>query len=566
MARVFQSVEAAPINRSYFDLSYTKKFSCDMGQLIPVLCDEMVPGDIFKLGYSMVVRFQPMVAPLLHEVNVVGHYFFVPNRLLWHDWEDFITGGEDGANTSVPPVWNSQLNNPPGLGLRAKGSLWDYFGLPLLNNGSPSGNNSIVDVLDFPRRAYNEIFKEYYRDENIDTTENWASSGIKIADGGNTTNCDPEYNYTSVEVAAARNTTNYRVLEKRWRKDYFTAALPFRQKGVAPVIPIEFGGNVPVVFGDIDTATGNQVYADSSGSGIRRTLANTDLLGAGSPYINVGSGAFNQTAGELFVTSDSLSSSGFDITALREAVAIQRWLERNARAGSRYIESLKAHFGVHPLDARLQRPEYIGGFKLPVIFSEVLQTSESGQETPQGNMAGHGIGAGSGFVGSYKAQEHGWILGIVCFEPKAAYSQGVNRQFTRKTKYDYYWPEFSHLSEQAVLTREIFADGSDNDLTVFGFEGIYDEMRVKHDLIASDMRDTYDYWHLGRHWSVSPKLNVGFLRMGLDNGAAGSVDGGIRKDVFAVQNEQSLIVNFGNKVSALRPLPSVGEPGYMDHI
>ena len=241
------------------------------------------------------------------------------------------------------------------------------------------------------------------------------------------------------------------------------------------------------------------------------------------------------------------SATTFNVSDLRLAFQVQKWLERNARGGARYVEFLRSHFGVSPRDDRLQRPEYIGGSKSPVIISEVLQTAGTGvtgQTTPQGNMAGHGISVNQSHCASYYAQEFGVVIGLMSVMPRTAYQQGINRQWLRQTKYDFYFPEFANLSEQAIEGAEIYASATPADnISVFGYQGRYDEMRYKPNLVCGQLRDTYDYWYLGRQFTSKPLLNDSFIQCVP------------RKDVFAAQTEPALIVQFGNLIKAVRPLP-----------
>ena len=483
---VFSEVGGLHPRRSVFDLSYEKKLTCDMAQLIPVMCDEVVPGDVFKIGNQAVVRFQPLVAPILHEINMYVHYFFVPYRILWDDWEDFISGGVDGQFADPIPEWEPTITT--------EGSLWDFFGFPV--GVDPDG----AYPLDFPRRAYNLVYNEYYRDENLQT-----------------------------EVAL----TNETILNRGWEKDYLTSALPWQQRGTAPALPI--------------SGTTHAVWTGSNyGVGYNLTYK-----GSSNPTISDGSLAvFNNN------TIDLSTASTFDIADLRLAFQIQKWMERNARAGVRYTEFLRAHFGVSPRDERLQRPEYIGGSKAPCIISEVLQTSSTDATTPQGNLAGHGITVSDAYCGKYHAQEFGLIIGIMSIMPRSAYSQGIDKQWLRKTKYDFYFPEFANLSEQAILNAEICATGSSShNQDIFGYQGRYDEMRTKNSQIVSGMRTTFDYWHLGRQFNPGspPVLNGDFIKCVP------------RKDVFAVPSEPGLIVNFANIIKAFRPLPYMAVPGLIDH-
>ena len=490
MAKIFQRVGAVKPRKSAFNLSYEKKFTCDFGQLIPVMCDEVVPGDFFKIGNQMVIRFQPLVAPILHEINVYVHYFFVPYRLLWDQWEDFITGGVTGDLTPTIPTWS-----PTPVTGNALNSLWDYLGFP--TGIIPAG----ALPLDFPRRAYNMVWNEYYRDETLQT-----------------------------EVAL----TNEAILLRNWAKDYFTSSLTSQQRGTAPALPI--AGTASAVFASQDGYDAQMSFEYlASTMHLRTRVANI----------------LNHN------TVDLSTATAFDIADLRLAFQIQKWMERNNRAGARYTEFLEAHFKVSPRDDRLQRPEYIGGSKAPVIVSEVLQTSSTDTESPQGNLAGHALTVSEAFCGKYHAQEYGLILGMMSVMPKASYSQGINRQWLRRTKYDFYFPEFANLSEQAIERAEIYASAVEaENLTLFGYQGRYDEMRIKQNMIVSEMRDTFDYWHCGRQFATAPLLNSSFIECN---------PSGLKR-IFASTDSPGLIVSFGNLIKAVRPLPIQAEPGLIDHV
>lgn len=491
--------------RSVFDLSYEKKFTCDMGQLIPVMCDEVVPGDYFKIGNQAVVRFQPLVSPVLHEINMYTHYFFVPYRLLWEDWEDFISGGVDGNNADAIPTWTPIVNTV--------GSFWDYLGFPI--GVDPEGARPI----DFPRRAYNLVYNEYYRDENLQT-----------------------------EVAL----TNETILNRAWEKDYFTSSLPWQQRGTAPALPIS--GSTAALW-----AAGS--FAVGGGAGL--TAAGFDNTTNGTnPKEYQGDANSSHNAMDFFNsnTVDLSTASTFDIADLRLAFQIQRWMELNARAGVRYTEFLRAHFGVSPRDERLQRPEYIGGSKSPIIISEVLQTSETAG-TPQGTLAGHGITISDAYCGKYRAEEFGLIIGIMSVMPRSAYQQGINKQWLKETKYDFFFPEFANLSEQAIIRAELIAKDNDTafNQTIFGYQGRYDELRTKQSIVCGELRanETYDYWTLSRVFDPAqpPVLNGDFIEC----------DPALLKSIFAAPAEPGLIVSFGNIVKAVRPLPIIAEPGRIDH-
>lgn len=543
MIKPFRSSVGLRPRRTPWNLSYSKKFTTDMGKLIPIMCDEAVPGDVWKIGNECVIRFQPLLAPILHEVNVYVHYFFVPYRLLWSQWEDFITGGDDGTFTASLPNLETILSDSGAQwsDIYGLGKLADYLlNLPPDHTSTGWSSDGVDhigtgDVSAFPFYAYNLIWNEYYRDETVDS-----------------------------EV----NLWNYNVLRRRWKKDYFTSSLPFRQRGIAPALPVSTTFALPS-DADLRIAVNDSEFPNPPSSGV--PVYAVQLPSSGNNLLGIGTSANSQTGvsvekGALQnALNAGVSTTTFDINDMRLAFQMQKWLERNARCGARYTEQLRAHFGVAPNDSRLQRPEYIGGTKSGVIFSEVLQTSasQSGQ-TKQGNMAGHGLVASSGFAGRYRVQEFGLIMGIMSVVPKSTYSYGINRQWLRSTKYDFFFPEFSHLGEQAIQNRELWANFSapgtpedDIDGTtargIFGYQGRYDEMRYKPSTVHSGMRKTFDYWHLSREFSSQPHLNSSFLECNPS------------KRIFAVQNEDGLIVNFFNKIRCSRPIPLFAEPGLVDH-
>lgn len=502
MNNIFKNVGSAKPKRSQFNLSYDKKGTCDMGQLIPVQCDMVIPGDFWDIGVQALLRMQPLVAPVMHEIDVSFHSFFVPYRLCDDDFEDAITGGDLGTSSAVFPTWS-----PSDV---TEGSLWDFLGFPI--GVTPDADNR---PLDFPRIAYNMIYNEFYRDQNLIT-----------------------------EVAL----TNEDILLRAWEKDYFTSALPWQQKGTAPSVPLEGTG-----FADFTNVI------DGTGSSIELRLnPTTDLMGTvgATTYDADFIAAFNKN--EI----DFSSAGTFNISDLRLMYSIQAWMERNARAGSRYVEFLYSHFSIAPRDERLDIPEYIGGSKQPVIVTEVLQTESSDAATPQGTMAGHGITGLQGNIGKYRVTEFGLIMTIMSIMPKPVYMQGMDRQWRLYTKYDFPFPEFTNLSEQAIQRAEIYLDGNKtNNETVFGYQGRFDEHRVKRSMVVSGMRPNaatpYDYWHCGMWFAAAPSLNQTFIE------CDGTDAAGFIKDIFAVPSEPGFIFHVGNAITASRPLPFIATPGLL---
>lgn len=499
--KVFSRVQAARVSRSAFDLSYAKTFDGDMGILYPVQFDEMVPGDVFDLNVQAVLRFRPMVAPIMHEIWMYFHTFFVTNRVMWPEpngWETFITGGPDGTSAPTIPTWDPTTYTV--------GSLWDHLGF----RPTYKGNGGFP--VEFVLNAYNHIYNEYYRDENVITA---------VAD-------DQED-----------------LLIRSWEKDYFTSALPWQQRGTAPALPVSLSGVIDVE-GQDDTitmhnttdATDRDIYFENTGNiGAMTGPSGTAVARWGDP--------------QLQVDLSSGTATSFDISDFRLAAIVQRVMERSARAGNRYTEFIKGHWGVYPRDERLDRPEYVGGVKAPIIVSEVLQTSETGS-TAQGELAGHGIAVNNGYIGRYHAKEYGVLMTIMSVMPKPAYQQGMNRQWYKESRWDYYLPELANLSEQAILRREIYANNNatDND-TVFGYQGHWDHMRTKQDIVCGALRygEDFDHWSIARYFATPPTLNQTFLECVP------------RKDYLAAPSESTFVVQVGNRIKALRPLPIMSDPG-----
>lgn len=562
MPKPFRHVGKLRPRRSRFDLTHSKLGTCYLGELIPVMCQEVIPGDTFKIGCECIIRMQPMVAPILHEVNATVHYFFVPYRLLdFHyrvrttgvkvplfDWEAFITGGLSG-NVALPlPRWSPTADD------FKSGSLWDHFGFPMYNTvQSITGYDALPHA--FPYAAYALVWFEYYRDSDLQSGLGHDSIPSSYPFES------PAWNKGSPLVPGYNNFVRPGMpMWRNWEKDYFTSARSSPQRGQAPALPLR--GNIPVgLYSTVDQPVGVFLQAHGYVSPGGTPGWQPAQVTANVPNDNGYMGNF-VGAGNLAAT--------FNVADLRLAFQIQKFLERNMRAGSRYVDFLRAHFGVSPSDARLDRPEYIGGHRSPVVVSEVLQTSKSETNAPQGNMSGHGLNASSSYVGSYNVAEYGLILGLLSVMPKPLYQQGINRQWLRYSRFDFYSPEFAHLSEQGIYRSELYWQGAVTtgtpmtgltpDSQIFGFQGRWDEFRVAHSMAVSEMRQVAGrpnlaFWHLGRNFSVPPTLSSQFLRM----------DGTQFQRVFAVTDRPNLIYHVNNLVTAVRPLPPISDPGLADH-
>lgn len=493
-----------------FDLTHDVKMSGKMGQLIPTLALECVPGDRFVLGTESLLRFAPLLAPVMHRIDISMHYFFVPNRLTWENWETFITGGEDGI-----------LPNPPYINIDSSTSgpqrkFLDYFGIPPWDASS----TTLTQVSALPMAAYNLIYNEYYRDQNLINEINY-----QLSDGAN--------------VVA-----DFTQMRKRaFEHDYFTASLPFAQKGASVDIPLG-----TVVLNDDWPSISTPEFVDGNmdglGIGLDRGLNQQNPSGDNSLYWS----GIPESA-VAYDPKGTLEVGPTTINDLRRAFKLQEWLEKNARGGTRYTEAIYSHFGVKSPDARLQRPEYITGTKAPVVISEVLNTTGT-NDAPQGDMSGHAIGVTSGKTGSYYCQEHGYIIGILSVMPRTAYQQGIPKHYLKRDYLDYFFPSFAHLGEQEVQNQELYAYQNDA-LATFGYVPRYAEYKYLPSRVAGDFRTTLNYWHLGRIFDTQPALNQDFIE-------CNDVD---FNRIFAVQNDtDTLWMHILHKIRAIRPMPKFGTP------
>lgn len=495
MPIIFHETERARVPRSVFDLSHAVKYTADLGELIPVCLLECVPGDIFQIGYQAVARFTPLITPIMSDFFLKVESFFVPYRLLMNA----DTLGD--AGTWEDFITGGRLGtSAPALptwtsATKTEGSLWDYLyhvtGTP---NSSPSA---------FPLRAYRLIYNEYYRDQNVQA----------------------EVDITTDQAAPTK---------RHWARDYFTSCLPWEQRGTAGSLPITLSGTLSYVMDAVSAGnSANMMY--NSG--------NDQPFDAGTKAA-LEDGTIDLSAG---------TATSIDMSDLRLQFQIQRWLERNARAGGRYEEFLRAHFGVSGGDARWQIPEFIGADSAPVIISEVLQTSATdtgtSSQTAQGEMTGHGIAAAGKRIGTYRCKEYGLIMTLGSVVPKAIYHEGIHASWWRSTKYNFYHPEFAGLSEQPVYERELYLSNSASEDDVFGYQGRYDELRHMQDKVSGLFHSTLAEWTIRRHFGASPTLGITFLECNP------------QKTIFADSSTDSLMVKFNNYIKAVRPLPKAAIPG-----
>jgi len=478
-----------------FDLSHDKKLTLKMGEILPVMALDVLPGDKFTIESSHLTRFLPLVAPVMHQVKVKVRYFFSPNRLVWDNWEDFITGPESATDTSEPTHPTVNVTGEPS-------TLADYMGISTATHGAQQR----VDVNAFPFAHYQFIYNEYFRDQNLIDEKDY-----KLTDGGN----------------PAGDLLNKRRVA--WQHDRFTSTIPFTQKGPEVTLPV-LGSNLDITT--IQDLNGNAISGNIQSGGVGPVTNHLTVSGQGA---------------KLTITPNDLQAA--TINQLREAFAIQKWLELNARSGNRYTEHIQAHFGVYPQDARLQRPEEFGGSVSTVQFSEVLQTADT-QDGDLGTMGGHGITASGSRKASYKAQEHGWIFALLYVVPDTSYMQGISPKFSKTDRYDYYQPLLAHIGEQPVKQREIFATGNSSDENTFGYLPIYDEYRHELSTVHGLMKTDLKHWHLGRDFGVNtPSLNSTFVACNPDD------------RIFVETNDaEQIICHVYNGVTVGRKVPYYGTP------
>ncbi|AXL14903.1 major capsid protein [Microviridae sp.] len=499
---IFTSVKKKRERRSSFNLSHDVKLSLDMGYVVPTLVQECVPGDKFKINSSSMLRMAPLVSPVMHKINVHMEYFFVPNRILWENWETFITGSKNGKQLPADQLPAFPVVQPwdETKFINQNGSLSDYLGIPTPESfvGGKGENANVLGVNALPFAAYQRIWDEYYRDENL------VESIYEIPNW---------YNYNMLRDGIVDSTVQGRLSTLRpraWEHDYFTSALPWAQKGEEVTIPMDLSNDntLPTVFRPRTDPDGTS-FSTSDPTSFQFSAApdqhlQTPLAGGGTDSMNID-------------VSEQMTNAA-TINDLRAAIKLQEWLETNARGGSRYFESIYAHFGVQSPDSRLQRPEFIGSHRSNMIISEVLQTSspQGENDTPQGNMSGHGSNVSQSRNYSYYCQEHGYIIGMISVLPKTAYFQGVEKHWLKyNDRLDYYFPEFAHLGEQEISNMEIWFNTSPvNDYDPFGTFGYtprYAEYKFKNSRVAGDFRDTLKYWHLGRDFETPAFLNDSFI-------------------------------------------------------
>lgn len=568
----FSDAPAMYMRRTKFDRSHVYKTTFNSGKLIPVFVDEVLPGDTARMSVNYFARLATPIKPIMDNIYLDWFFFFVPNRLVWEHWQNFCFEQEDPDDSTdyVIPTVTATGNSENAY----IGSLWDYFGLPVNTSGNLSGISAL------PFRAVYLIWNEWFRDENLQK-----SVKIQKGDTNEVLNSTRSSEQPSWVFTSGTNIVPGLACPPRGKRhDYFTSALPWTQKG--PGVSIGLAGTASIVdpspgTGYLLHSNGTQLAAvsayggDASSSGGERVAYGNDSIKlrrlANSDYSTVGGFAGNTTEqvtmsawpASTYLGNDSYvdldTSSIFTINSLRTAFQMQKFYERLARGGSRYTEVLRSFFGVVSPDARLQRPEFLGSFTKMVNVNPIAQTSATDNTSPQGNLSAYGVTAAKfhGFTKSFV--EHGYIFGFVCARADLTYQQGINKMWLRSTVYDFYWPTFAHLGEQAIELRELYAQGTEADATVFGYQERYAEYRYKPSQITGKFRSSVtggnlDVWHLSQFFSNAPTLNEEFV-----------TENPPIERIIAVPSEPEFLLDIGFRYTTVRPMPMFGTPGLVDH-
>lgn len=540
----FSDAPAMYMKRTKFDRSHVYKTTFDSGKLIPVFVDEVLPGDTTRMSVNYFARLATPIKPIMDNIYLDWFFFFVPNRLVWEHWQNFCFEQEDPDDSTdyvIPTVTGTGNSSNAYLG-----SLWDYFGLPVNTSGNLSGISAL------PFRGVYLIYNEWFRDENLQKSVKIQKGDVNEVLNSTRSSEQPSWVFSS----DTNIVPGFACPPRSKRHDYFTSALPWTQKGAGVQVPL----------------TGNAFVYDAQGASIPNMPSTVkEINQAGRIFSRERDGnwphelyEYNSSNASMvdanrFSYADLESISGATINSLRTAFQMQKFYERLARGGSRYTEVLRSFFGVVSPDARLQRPEFLGSFTKMVNVNPIAQTSATDDTSPQGNLSAYGVTAAKfhGFTKSFV--EHGYIFGFVCARADLTYQQGINKMWLRSTVYDFYWPTFAHLGEQAIELREIYAQGSEHDTTVFGYQERYAEYRYKPSQITGKFRSSVvngslDKWHLSQFFKNAPTLNEEFI-----------IENPPIERIIAVPSEPEFLLDVGFRYTTVRPMPMFGTPGLVDH-
>lgn len=581
-AAIFNSIPLTAPKRNAFQMNHQVKLTCEMGNLVPIFCEPTIPGDRFKVSTEQLVRFAPLQSPIMSDVDVYVHFFFVPNRLLWNNWETFITGSKNGKkldeadvpsppfslimpNAAITPIDPNEGDGAGSMahvtsdlkngtkGILSNGNLADYLGFQTYT-ATPAVTSSTepYPLDELPFRAYQRVWFDYYRDENLSDVEDFDNMFVEH-DG---------YRPITNPTIASQSASLFSLRQRAWRKDYFTSALPFAQAGDDVLIPgvssfeSSFSGNISRVdssrgdfstFSSVDAPTASSIINGNGNTGVKGTT-NLSFISGDNRY------SLGLNLSNLKVVGDvSGAASEGTIRELRRAFAAQAFLERRAVGGTRYNEQILAFFGVRTSDGRLQRAQWLGGSKQPVVVSQVLQTSQtttSGDDaSPLGQPGGVAVSAGGRYIFDREFEEYGFVMGILSVMPKATYMQGIPRKYMKHDVYDYYWPQFARIGEQEIKNSELYFGWNSNADGTFGYTPRYAEYRFVNSRVHGDFKDTLDFWHLGRDFNATPGLNEAFITCRPST------------RVFAYENSDfnHLWIDCHVNFTAIRPIPKYAE-------
>lgn len=584
---IFSKVSIEKPNKSVFNLSHSKKLTATAGEIVPVFCQYTMPGDKFNINVGTFARTLAMLSPMMQNVQIDIHFFNVPLRLIWSRWERFISGPERpkrfGGKDDPEPVHpytdcnqivsaaitEAQQSLDPSATPEQKkasyskaikryfgsGSLADYYGFPtyseeeistILTNytyGQPLNVDNSVKIDLFPYLAYAKIYNDWYRDENL-------IDPIPILYDGKTSN--PDYS----DVPYPENEEDlwnwFKLRSRAWKKDYFTSALPFPQRGDDVLLPL-------VNYNPDTQQTTTQLPVNGNGVTIEHPSATGNVVLDDDSYLKPVASE-NRTFNISNLQADISNLRSSTIIEIRRAFALQKWFENSARLGARYIEQMLAHFGVQSSDARLQRPEFLGGMSVPLSVDSVVQTSSTTVDSPQGNQSGIGTAIGGNHICKVFCEEHSLIIGLMTIRPQSQYILGLPRQFNMFERFDFPFPEFANIGEQAILRQEILCKthyiGNKSYKETFGYAPRYSEFKFIPSTVHGEFKDSLNYWTMARN--CSPYLNKDFIEI------TNAKEANNRPFAYH-DSEHQYIVQLNFDVTAVRPLPYYSVPGYLDH-